>query len=53
MRAGSDESVDDYIMETVVGRAILVGDVVGDEAGSRTKITLNLKPFNIEIQKIQ
>jgi hypothetical protein len=48
-----DSSFDDYIMETVVGRAILVGDTDGDEAGTRTKITLNLKSFNIEIQKIQ
>lgn len=48
-----DESPDDYIMETVVGRAILVGDTTGDEAGSKTKITLNLKSFDIEIQKIQ
>jgi hypothetical protein len=48
-----DSSIEDYIMETVVGRAILVGDTVGDEAGTRTKITLNLKSFDIEIQKIQ
>ncbi len=48
-----DSSVEDYIMETVVGRAILVGDTEGDEAGTRTKIILNLKSFNVEIQKIQ
>ncbi len=48
-----DSSIEDYIMETVVGRAILVGDTTGDDAGTRTKINLNLKSFNIEIQKIQ
>ena len=48
-----DSSIDDYIVETVVGRAIIVGDTTGDEAGTKTKINLNLKPFNIEIQKIQ
>lgn len=48
-----DNSIDDYIVETVVGRAIVVGDTTGDEAGSKTKISLNIKPFNIEIQKIQ
>ncbi|MBL7816168.1 MAG: hypothetical protein JNL70_14210 [Saprospiraceae bacterium] len=48
-----DNSVEDYTMETVVGRAIVVGDTEGDEAGSRTKISLNLKSFDVEIQKIQ
>ncbi len=48
-----DNSIDDYVVETVVGRAIVVGDTAGDEAGSKTKINLNIKPFNIEIQKIQ
>jgi hypothetical protein len=48
-----DNSILDYIVETVVGRAIIVGDTEGDEAGSKTKINLNIKPFNVEIQKIQ
>ena len=48
-----DSSIEDYIIETVVGRAIVVGDTEGDEAGTRTKINLNLKPFDVEIQKIQ
>ena len=48
-----DNSIEDYTIETVVGRAILVGDTKGDEAGDKTKITLNLKSFDIEIQKIQ
>lgn len=48
-----DTSIEDYIIETVVGRAIIVGDTEGDEAGTRTKINLNLKPFQVEIQKIQ
>jgi hypothetical protein len=48
-----DASTDDYIVETVVGRAIVVGDAEGPDAGIKTKINLNLKPISIEIQKIQ
>ena len=48
-----DSSTEDYIVETVVGRAIVVGDTEGDEAGTRTKINLNIKSFDVEIQKIQ
>jgi hypothetical protein len=47
-----DTNHEDHIMETTVGRATLVGDTSGDEAGSRTKITLNLKTFAVEIQKL-
>lgn len=47
-----DTSIEDHIMETVVGRATLVGDADGNEAGTRTKITLSLKRFKIEIQKL-
>jgi hypothetical protein len=48
-----DASIEDYIVETVVGRAIVVGDAEGIDAGIKTKINLNLKSFNVEIQKIQ
>lgn len=48
-----DTSHGDHIMETVVGRAILVGDTSGSEAGDKTKISFeNLKPFQIQIQKL-
>ena len=47
-----DTSISDFTIETVVGRAILVGDTNGGEAGSKTKITLNLKSFPVEIQKL-
>ncbi len=48
-----DASIEDFVVETVVGRAIVVGDSPGLDAGISTKISLNLKPISIEIQKIQ
>ena len=47
-----DTNISDHIMETVAGRATLVGDTYGEEAGSKTKITLNLRRFEIQIQKL-
>jgi len=47
-----DSNTQDHIIETTIGRATLVGDTNGSEAGSKTKITLGLKQFFIEIQKL-
>ena len=47
-----DTNHNDETITTIVGSATLVGDVSGPEAGDKTKITLVLNPFNIEIQKL-
>jgi len=47
-----DDNHRDFIMETIVGRATLVGDTSGSEAGTETKITLDLKSFLLKIQKL-
>ena len=47
-----DTNHNDETITTFVGSATLVGDVSGPEAGDKTKITLVLNPFNIEIQKL-
>lgn len=46
-----DTNHEDHEIETVVGRATLAGDTDGSEAGSKTKITLKLKTFTVEIQQ--
>ena len=46
-----DSSTDDYTIDTRVGRATVVGDVVGLDAGIKTKITLDLRRFQLEIIK--
>jgi hypothetical protein len=47
-----DTSMEDFYMETSVGRAKIVGDTGGPEVGTRTGVTLQAKPFSVEIQKI-
>lgn len=46
-----DGSTADYIIDTSVGRATIVGDAIGLDAGISTKTILDLRGFQLEIIK--